>query len=24
VEQFGADGDPRGLSTKAHLIAMLY
>jgi hypothetical protein len=24
VEQFGADGDPRGLTTKAHLIAMLY
>jgi hypothetical protein len=24
VEQFGADRDPRGLKTKAHLIAMLY
>ena len=24
VEQFGADHDPRGLTTKAHLIAMLY
>ncbi len=24
VEEFGADGDPRGLTTKAHLIAMLY
>jgi hypothetical protein len=24
VEQYGADRDPRGLKTKAHLIAMLY
>jgi DDE family transposase/uncharacterized protein DUF4372 len=24
VEQYGADPDPRGLKTKAHLIAMLY
>lgn len=24
VEEFGADGDPRGLTTKAHLISMLY
>ena len=24
VDQFGADHDPRGLKTKAHLIAMLY
>jgi hypothetical protein len=24
VEKYGADGDPRGLKTKAHLIAMLY
>jgi hypothetical protein len=24
VEQYGADPDPRGLRTKAHLIAMLY
>ena len=24
VEQYGADSDPRGLKTKAHLIAMLY
>jgi IS4 transposase len=24
VEEFGADGDPRGLKTKAHLISMLY
>jgi hypothetical protein len=24
VEQYRADGDPRGLTTKAHLIAMLY
>lgn len=24
VEEFSADGDPRGLTTKAHLISMLY